>query len=338
MTPRSARRLTQPRAERGHSARARPQQQPHGTRIGHVRVHGARGMRMRRRQHHRADLRQIEPLGNSRRNTPPPSRCPRPVTISTQRTRSAWAERRNPRNAANACCAVMPCRSSLRALSSWPRSEALPPWRYRRPADGRRCRGAWLTRTARLRGGSSATRRTGGIWTAASGDGSGRAWRAPRRPRRGMIRRANEPIPPRRVGQRTRARSHAGLTGSSPRAAVPRDTPATAGRAPSPARADSPSVNAGVVAIVEHQPHGVMADRLDRADADLPLAAENGFLGRGRGPGPRRRGFRRADIRPAAQTLSVVERDVQHPGRAIQPDFGRRPASILPACGLRRSA
>src|ERR1700722_176494 len=36
----------------------------------------------------------------------------------------------------------------------------------------------------------------------------------------------------------------------------------------------------GVMTVVEHQPHGVMADRLDRADTDVPLAAQDGFLPR----------------------------------------------------------
>ena len=53
-------------------------------------------------------------IGNSRRSRPPPA-APRPVMISTQRTPSAWAAARNARRARYACCAVRPCRSSVRA-------------------------------------------------------------------------------------------------------------------------------------------------------------------------------------------------------------------------------
>ena len=58
--------------------------------------------------------------GNSRRITPPDSPLPRPVMISTQRTRSAAAWATNACKSAWARCTVRPCRSSVRVGGSLP--------------------------------------------------------------------------------------------------------------------------------------------------------------------------------------------------------------------------
>ena len=72
-----------------------PQQQSHRALIGHTGMQGVGRMRMRRGQHHRADLRQVEPDRQLSHQHATAVRMPRPVTISTHRNRSAWAARRN---------------------------------------------------------------------------------------------------------------------------------------------------------------------------------------------------------------------------------------------------
>ena len=99
----------------------------------------------------------------------------------------------------------------------------------------------------------------------------------------------------------------------------------------------SPGVEAGIVAIVEHQLHGVVADRLARAapaPAACPVAA---FPGRGRGPALRPTANTRAGIRTTIRRLAVVEGHLEHARLLAQLDIGGRtrcPSGLSGAAAL----
>ena len=78
------------------------------------------------------------------------------------------------------------------------------------------------------------------------------------------------------------------------------------------------------------QPHGVVADRLDRDDADMALCRGRSASGAGHGPAPRRWDFPPEGTPPARRSGTVVERDVQQraPG-LVEPDLRGDTPSLL---------
>jgi NAD(P)-dependent dehydrogenase (short-subunit alcohol dehydrogenase family) len=85
-----------------------------------------------------------------------------------------------------------------------------------------------------------------------------------------------------------------------------------------------PGIDPAVVQVVEDEPHRVMADRLDLHDADMAPPGHDHPLA---GPVPLHLGRGALDAEVFGRQrigLAIVEGDVQHLLRAVQPDFGRR--------------
>ena len=77
------------------------------------------------------------------------------------------------------------------------------------------------------------------------------------------------------------------------------------------------------MAVVEHQPDGVVANRLDRADPDVLFAADDGFLPRTMALNLGGRAFNAEVLGWQGETHAIVEADVQHACGPVQPDLGR---------------
>ena len=84
-----------------------------------------------------------------------------------------------------------------------------------------------------------------------------------------------------------------------------------------------PRVDPRVVPIIEGQPHGIIADRLDPDDRDGALARNDLLLARSVTLHFGARALDPQILRRQRKPRSVVERDVQYTLRLVQPDLGR---------------
>ena len=96
-----------------------------------------------------------------------------------------------------------------------------------------------------------------------------------------------------------------------------------------------PGVDAGIVAVVEQQPHGIIADRLDPDNRDMPLPRHGPLLVAARAPAPQRWGFRREGTRLAARTSVPSSNSTRSTrSRPFEPDLGGDRPSVLQLAGL----
>ena len=85
----------------------------------------------------------------------------------------------------------------------------------------------------------------------------------------------------------------------------------------------APGEDAGIVHVVELDADGVMADRLDRHDADIAPARDDGLLARAMAMHFRRRAFHAQQFRRVLVGIAVVELDLDQLLRLAMADFDR---------------
>ena len=128
---------------------------------------------------------------------------------------------------------------------------------------------------------------------------------------------AGEPRPVRGIGLHQRTRRAA--IAQSPAQAASREGGKITGPFPILLNAQFmqviPGEYSGIVTIIEHQPHGVMPDRLDRANPNVLLATEDGLLIRSMPLNLGRGTFDPQILGGQSIVRTVIERDVQHPAR-----------------------
>ena len=89
-----------------------------------------------------------------------------------------------------------------------------------------------------------------------------------------------------------------------------------------------PGEDTGVVAVIEHQQHGVIAHWLHCRNRDIALAGDDAFFARSVALNLGAWAFDAQIFQRQGAVGAVVKTDIQALGRAIQADFGDVPISV----------